>query len=517
MKKTMLFVFLICLLIVSSAAADDLDAVKKSGTLRLAVSSDKAPFVFYDINEDVTGIDIKLMEEVANRMGVKLDVLEMSVNDLVEALEIEQADVAGGAFSKTTSRMNEIDFTRIYYIADPIFLSGKTDQLAEPLKSESFTGKRIGVLKNSGFEDWIRTELTDKGYAQKRDIYTYDKMDDAIRALDRDKVDLVLMDYSLYQSRYLSEANYKVYNYGYAKDSYAFGVRKGSNLKAEIDRCLAEMLKDGSAQKIADVFFTQDYADDTVIQWNTQKAAAAPTATPLPPVSVPTAIPVASGCSYSMAYVTDLTIPDGQPVAAGNTFTKSWRIKNTGTCPWTTDCSFAFVSGSQMNGKNYYFPTTVYPGNTIDISIDMTAPSAAGTYQGNWQLMTPQGKAVGYQLWVQIVVPGTYTGPEWASVSSDSSGSSSSSSSSVEAVPTSTPWVADITSPISIDKLATAVAILPTATKEPEILSVMTLSPKDYGKIIEQLDSSLLENVNVTLATPFVQIMERKDFFSEKK
>ena len=514
MKKTMLFVFLICLLIVSSAIADDLDAVKKSGTLRLAVSSDKAPFVFYDINEDVTGIDVKLMEEVARRMGVKLDVLEMSAGDLVESLEIDQTDVIGGAFSKTTSRANDIDFTRIYYIADPIFLTGKTTQLAEPLKPESFTGKRIGVLKNSGFEDWIRTELTEKDYAQKRDIYTYDKMDDAIRALDRDKVDLVLMDYSLYQSRYMSGSDYKVYNYGYAKDSYVFGVRKGSDLKAEIDRYLAEMMKDGSAQKIADVFFTQDYTDDTVIKWNTQKASNAPTATPLPPVTVPTAIPVSSNCSYSMAYVTDLTIPDGQPISAGDTFTKSWRIKNTGTCPWTTDCSFAFVSGSQMNGKNYYFPTTVYPGNTIDISIDMTAPSASGTYQGNWQLMTPQGKAVGYQLWVQIVVPGTYTGPEWASVSSETSDSSSSSSSSAAIAPTSTPWYKEVVIPDDHHIIATVAAILPTATKQPEF-TIQTLSPADYGKIIEQVEHSQL--LDVVLSTPFVQILDKSDFIMQKK
>lgn len=504
MKKALILILFVLMFTAAAVQAGDLDTVKAAGVLAFGVSPDKAPFVFYDSSDELTGIDIKLMEEIANRMNVKLDVVEMSSDDLIESLTIEQVDVIGGAFSKTNSRMENIDFTRVYYIADPVFISRQNSLMTAANGPESFSGKKIGVLKNSGFEEWIKTELVEKEYAQKRDIYTYDKLDDAIRALDRERVDLVLMDYSLYQSRYMQNSDYKYFNYGSAKDSYAFGLRKNSNLRAEINKHLADMLKDGTAQKIADTFFNEDYADAAVIQWNSKKTAATATpAAPTVPAATPTANPALASCSYAMAYVTDLSIPDGQPISAGAGFTKSWRIKNTGSCAWTTDFYFGFVSGSQMSGANWYMPTAVYPGNTVDISIPMVAPSAAGTYQGNWQLMTPQGKGIGYQLWVQIVVQGAYSTPD-----TSSSSSSSSSSTSPTAVVFPTIYIPRISG--EAEALATIAAMQPTATPEIvwheiyiptatdlPLLSIVDIEKvTDYGKIFEQIQ----------LATPIAEI-----------
>ena len=112
-----------------------------------------------------------------------------------------------------------------------------------------------------------------------------------------------------------------------------------------------------------------------------------------------------------MAYVSDITIPDGSPISGGSSFTKTWRLKNTGNCPWTTNFMFTFVSGAQMGGMNRYLPYQVNPGETIDLSIDLIAPTTPGTYQGYWQIKTPTGFGVGFAIWVQIVVPGAYWEP----------------------------------------------------------------------------------------------------------
>ncbi len=420
MKKTLILILIGLLLTVSAAQAGDLDAVKSAGVLQFGVSPDKTPFSFYNADEDLTGIDIALMEEIASRMGVKLEVTEMSSDDLIESMAIGQVDVVGGAFSKTASRQETIDFTKIYYMAEAIFIAQSNTDLPEPLKPESFSGKKVGVMKNSGFEEWLRTELGDKGYVLKKDIYTYDKMEDAMRALDRGRIDLALMDFSLYQARYQKDSDYRVFEYGDAKDSYAFGLRKNSDLKAEINKYLSAILKDGTAQMIADKFFTMEEPEaESMIQWTAKKATPtpAPTALPTSPITfpaaataVPTAAPAAATCNYTMSYVADVTIPDGQPISAGDSFTKTWRLKNTGNCAWGTNFMFVFVSGEQMNGANRYLPYPVNPGETVDISVDMIAPSAGGTYQGYWQLRTPQGYAIGFNIWVKIYVPGAYSG-----------------------------------------------------------------------------------------------------------
>lgn len=421
MKKTILLLFAVLFVLVSAARAGDLADVRNSGVLQFGVAPDRFPFVFYDKNYDLTGIDISLMEEIAERMDLKLDVTEMSSDDLMESLMIGQVDVAGGAFSKTASRQNSIDFTNVYYMADGVFLGRDDLQLKELTEPGSFSGKKIGTLKNSGFEEWLKTELCDKGFILKKDIYTYDKIEDEMRALDKGRIDLAMVDFALFQSRYQNNMDYKKYEYGSARDSYAFGLRKDSDLKAEINRELINMLKDGTAQTIADSFFSDTEPEaDPVIRWTDNKPKV--TATPLPtspmvyPVA-PTAAPVATSvpvsapatCNYTMGYVADVTVPDGQPFSAGTPFTKTWRLRNTGNCAWTTAFMFTFVSGSQMGGLNRYLPYTVNPGDTVDISVDLIAPSSPGTYQGYWQIKTPQGVNVGFSVWVTIRVPGAYS------------------------------------------------------------------------------------------------------------
>lgn len=442
MRKVFLALLLI-LLLTCSAGANDLENVRESGVLRFGVSPECFPFVFYDKNDDLTGIDIRLMEEIASLMDVELDIYEMSSDSLIESLLIDQVDVIGGAFSKTSARKQEIDFTKIYYSTGAVFVSRDKTKLTEPLKAESFSGYKIGVQKETGFEEWLTTEFIEKGTVPRKDIFTFSSVEDAMKALNKGKIDLILMDTNVYLSSYEDDSDYRTWQYGSAENSFAFGVRKSTltkteqrarkitDLKTEIDRHLSAMLSDGTAQEIANRFFNNEYEEEqTVIQWSGRNptpaavispiSTAIPTpttvtlptippilpATPIPTavVSIPTA--TAAQCSYSYSYVADVTIPDGQKIDPGNYFTKTWRIKNTGTCPWTTDFTLSFSSGSQMGGTNTKMPKYVYPGETVDISITMIAPVYSGSFQGNWQLKTPLGYSIGSPIWVKITVPG---------------------------------------------------------------------------------------------------------------
>ena len=415
MKRTVILVVFVFLICVMAAQAGDLEDVTKSGVLRLGVSPNNAPFTFYDENDELTGIDVELIKEAAKRMNLKTEVTEMSSDDLVESLDIGQVDIVGGAFSKTASHSEVVDFTRVYYIAEAVFLAPKSLFLTEPLDEKSFENKKIGVLKNSGFEEWLKTEMVGTGYLQKKDVYTYDTIDDAVRALDKGRLDLLMMDVSLFQAKYQRDPDYRYYQFGSAEDQYVFALKKGSDLKTEINKQLAAVLKDGTAQKIADRFFSWDYSDDqTVIQWN-NKTASTPTApmpvlTPTPTSFIPDFVS-GQNCSYAMAYVADVTIPDGQEISGGSYFTKTWRIRNTGNCAWSQVFTLAFVSGTAMGGSAQYLPAAVYPGDTVDVSVNLVAPEAPGTYQGYWQLKTPQGVGIGSNIWVQIVVPGFYANP----------------------------------------------------------------------------------------------------------
>ena len=101
----------------------------------------------------------------------------------------------------------------------------------------------------------------------------------------------------------------------------------------------------------------------------------------------------------------DVTIPDGTEIDPGVAFKKTWGIRNTGTCNWTTAYTLVFAGGDAMAGVTTPIPNAVDPGNVTEVSLDLVAPAIAGTYIGNWQLKNAGGFFFGSALSVQIVVP----------------------------------------------------------------------------------------------------------------
>ncbi len=118
----------------------------------------------------------------------------------------------------------------------------------------------------------------------------------------------------------------------------------------------------------------------------------------------------ATGCNNS-AYVSDVTIPDNQQIAPGTTFTKTWKVQNTGTCAWNANYKLIFVSGEAMGGVTTSINQTVNPGTSADVSVTLTAPATPKTYIGYWKLATEAGQAFGSSIYVQIVVTGTPSTP----------------------------------------------------------------------------------------------------------
>ena len=110
-------------------------------------------------------------------------------------------------------------------------------------------------------------------------------------------------------------------------------------------------------------------------------------------------------------FIADVTVADGTNFAAGASFTKTWRLRNDGTCTWTTGYALVFDHGTAMGGAaTVSLPTTVAPGGTVDVSVGLVAPTANGVYQGFWKLQDASANrfGIGYDasvaFWVTIGV-----------------------------------------------------------------------------------------------------------------
>ena len=143
-------------------------------------------------------------------------------------------------------------------------------------------------------------------------------------------------------------------------------------------------------------------ASSTPLPTNTPIATFTPMATAVPPTA--TAIPIPCNAAK---FIADVTIPDWSTMYAGEAFVKTWQVKNVGTCSWTKEYRIFFFDGKKLEAaSSVAFPKTVNPGDTVNLSVSMVAPSEKGSYTGSWMLEAANGVdfGVGYAYNVPLTV-----------------------------------------------------------------------------------------------------------------
>jgi hypothetical protein len=128
--------------------------------------------------------------------------------------------------------------------------------------------------------------------------------------------------------------------------------------------------------------------------------------TPIPPTETPTGSGP-GGCVLAEQFVADVTIPDGTVLAAGSPFVKTWRVRNSGTCPWE-NYKLIFAAGEQMGGPASVNVNTTPPGATVDVTVNLIAPATPGQHKGGWRFQATNGSVFG-SLTVIIEVPAPAT------------------------------------------------------------------------------------------------------------
>jgi hypothetical protein len=137
-------------------------------------------------------------------------------------------------------------------------------------------------------------------------------------------------------------------------------------------------------------------------------------ATPTPPVAANPTLQLTPGTNEPVCdrvrFVQDVTVPDNTLFAPGTGFEKTWRLRNAGTCTWTTAYRVVFDSGDSLGAPvAVNMPHTVLPGDTVDITIPMVAPNEQRGYTGYWKVENASGYRFGTgdgnkAFWIKVVV-----------------------------------------------------------------------------------------------------------------
>jgi hypothetical protein len=165
---------------------------------------------------------------------------------------------------------------------------------------------------------------------------------------------------------------------------------------------------------------TQTAAVQTASSVLTQMAAASPT--PQGTITA-TLAPTTNPSAERAIYVADVTIPDNTVINPGAAFVKTWKLQNAGTTTWSTDYALAFVSGEKMSSSDSVpLSQSVAPGQQVEVSVSMVAPTADGTYQGYWKMKNAGGQYFNDSVYVLIKVGSGGGGGTAAPTSTGSSG-----------------------------------------------------------------------------------------------
>ncbi|MEZ0395291.1 MAG: NBR1-Ig-like domain-containing protein [Anaerolineales bacterium] len=140
-------------------------------------------------------------------------------------------------------------------------------------------------------------------------------------------------------------------------------------------------------------------------------AAGQPSPTPLPTRLVGTAgQPTQQSCD-NFLLLRDVSIPDGTVIGPGESFEKTWELQNVGPCTWTGEYRLVWAYGDWYGTEPVYMYYTVPPGDTIQLTVTLTAPTTPGNYFAAFIMQNDRGVNFGIPnyLTVYIVVPATPT------------------------------------------------------------------------------------------------------------
>jgi len=225
------------------AMAEELDAIKEKGVIRIAMSGAYPPFNFVNEQNQVVGFDPAIGTEIAKRMGLEVEIITTAWDGIIGGLLANKYDAIVGSMTITEERDKVVDFVGPYYTTKRAVFT-KPDS---GITSVSQLGDvKVGVTLGETHEEWAK----DQGY----NVSTYKGLPELLLELDNGRVDVIVND-SIAAILAMTE---KGQEFAILDDleTDAFGagiaIREGNPmLAAEMQAALDAMMEDGTYVEIA--------------------------------------------------------------------------------------------------------------------------------------------------------------------------------------------------------------------------------------------------------------------------
>jgi polar amino acid transport system substrate-binding protein len=240
------------------AGANHLATIKEAGVIKIGTSADYPPFESVDESGKMTGFDIDLMTEIAKRLGVKVEWVDMPFDSLIAAVQEGKIDASISAFNYSEERDQTVDFTEAYYNSEDAFTvaEGFTGTIAGP---EDIYTYKIGAQNSTTQADWLNA-LVEEGKLAAENLSIYDRADQAMLDLQNGRIDVVMSDYVPAQVLAKQLGGLKIVYHGVlgANGPMNIVIPEGD---AELQQAINEIIKELQAEGFIDGLAVKYFAE----------------------------------------------------------------------------------------------------------------------------------------------------------------------------------------------------------------------------------------------------------------
>ena len=239
-----------------AVAGEQLDQIKKAGTIKVGLEGTYPPFSFQDESGKLTGFEVEFSEALAKELGVKVQLQATPWAGILAALESKRLDVVINQVTISEERKKKYDFSEPYTVSGIQALVQKKDagkfKTADDLK-----GAKVGVGLGTNYEQWLKENVP--GAIVK----TYDDDPTKYQDLRVGRIDAILVD-RLAALELLSKTKDQLAISGepFSRQESGIALRKGEpELLAAINKAIDKLRADGTLAKLSQKYFNADVTE----------------------------------------------------------------------------------------------------------------------------------------------------------------------------------------------------------------------------------------------------------------
>ena len=235
----------------TAEASTLLEQIKAKGKLVVGTEAQYAPYEFKDFDANFVGCDMWLAQQIADSLGVELEIVDMSFAGIIPAVQSGQVDLGIAAFTNTPERAEEIDFSDLYETSAQLLIV-KTGNADTYSTKEALAGQKVGAQKGTIQSQLIQSALPDS------ELFELEKYPALALEVQNGNIAGLVVDQAVGESLVAnSNGELEVSNFEFSAEEASFGksvvIAKGNeDLVAAVNEVVNKVTSDGSYQAAYD-------------------------------------------------------------------------------------------------------------------------------------------------------------------------------------------------------------------------------------------------------------------------